>query len=176
MNKTAFVLKRIKLLFRCFLVIACLMVLTINGYAQTTTIKEGFGTIQDASTGSTTRISVVNGKQLHLFSSDKFTIYTVLLQLSKAEANKLVKIFEKALADLVKPPAQNAKNQTIDKEFGRIEFGSKIIVKVERDSSGASLWVSNYDSDIINKVHLLLNERQAKQYLEALQKAVKSMK
>jgi hypothetical protein len=168
-------MKGAKWLFRCLLVIGCVVLITAHGYAQNTTVREKFGAIIDGS-GNYTEISVMDGNKLILFSTDKRTINRVLMQLPKAEANQLVGAVEKAHADLSNPPVKLANNQTIDKEFATIFRGSAIVVKVTRNSSGTFLKVNNYDSSMINKVYLELYERQAKQYLEALQKAVKSMK
>jgi hypothetical protein len=164
-----------KWLFSCLVVIGCLVLLTINGYAQKTIVEEDFGTIKDES-GNSTKISVEDGKRFYLWSTDNHSIERVLMGFAHEDANELLRIVEEAYADLVKPSVKIAKNQTINKEFGTIQLGNVIIVKVRRASYGTYLEVSNYDSSMINKVHLNLYRGQAKKYLEALRKAVKSMK
>lgn len=171
-------MKREQYLFKYLMIIVSIILLSINGYAQETTIKESFGDITDAD-GNCTMISVNNskqyGKELILISFDKRAINRVLLSLSKADANKLVGMVEKAVADLAKP-VQLAKNQSIDKEFGTVIGNGFIHINAKRLATlDTYLYVSNTDSVAINIVSLSLRIGQAKQYLSLLQKAVKKM-
>jgi len=175
LKKGEIVMKGAKWLFRCSAVIGCLVLLTINGYAQKTSVVEEFGRIVD-NDGESTTISVENGDTLRLWSTDKHIIQRILMQLSKEDAKNLLKIVEKAYADFIKPPVKIANNQTIDKDFGHIIRGDMISVSVTRSSSlGAYLSVGNIDDSTVNRVRLELDKAQAKKYLETLRKAVKSM-